>query len=792
MANSRARLPASASHRHEPLVSSPEEQKMNPAELPITGYLDRFSHRPGEEFLAHVGMRQAGPYRARLVRVISGDPNPAGPGLRLEDLSTVFDRRLEGRHQDIHLGSFGIVERGPERDPRLPCTWTALVQSRAIPASSAGASAILAEEGEGSAVVLSIGARGVEACLAWSARDRPEGELRLCAEAPMRARHWYRVWLGVDPASGRVVLGQQALDPGASAVVVTAQARELALPSRGSVLVAAERAAAPHRHFTGKIEDPSILGACVEAWLDPLAPMKELGAELLAGWDFSLGIDTQAITDIGAQARHGRLVNLPTRAVVGAKWSGREMCWRHAPRDYAAIHFHDDDLDDCRWEPEFGWTVPPEMKSGAYAFHLTCEAGEDWLPFYVLSSRQGPFAPIAFLASTFTYQAYANHARGNADEAYHRRVREWGAYPHNPDQHPIYGASTYNRHRDDSGIGFSTRRRPILTMRPGFLTFNDARGSGLRHFPADTHILAWLEEEGLPFDIVTDEDLDDEGSALIAPYRCVLTGSHPEYHTLRTLDALQDYTGMGGKLAYLGGNGFYWRIARVSSMPHVIELRRAEGGIRAWAAEPGEYYHALDGEFGGLWRRNRRPPQMLAGVGFSGQGLFEGTHYRRLPASREPAHAWIFAGIEEEVIGDYGLSGGGAAGFEMDRADRTLGTPENAAILARSQDPPASFVTVPEELLSHLHTVSGEPPNELKRAEIVYFDTPSGGAVFSVGSITFCGSLWRDGFEGPVSRLLENVVRRFSAAQAQKDKPANREVGEGKLGKKGARAHHGT
>ena len=93
----------------------------------------------------------------------------------------------------------------------------------------------------------------------------------------------------------------------------------------------------------------------------------------------------------------------------------------------------------------------------------------------------------------------------------------------------------------------------------------------------------------------------------------------------------------GGKLAYLGGNGFYWRIARTQGMPHVIELRRAEGGIRAWAAEPGEYYHALDGEFGGLWRRNRRPPQMLAGVGFSGQGLFEGTHYRRLPASRDPA-----------------------------------------------------------------------------------------------------------------------------------------------------------
>jgi N,N-dimethylformamidase len=155
---------------------------------------------------------------------------------------------------------------------------------------------------------------------------------------------------------------------------------------------------------------------------------------------------------------------------------------------------------------------------------------------------------------------------------------------------------------------------------------------------------------------------------------------------------------------------------------------------------------------------------MLAGVGFSGQGLFEGTHYRLLPAAREPAHAWIFDGVQGETFGDYGLSGGGAAGFELDRADATLGTPEGTAILARSEDPPASFVAVPEELLSHVNTVSGEKADALKRAEIVVFDTPGGGGVFATGSITWCGSLWRDGdFDGPVSRIMENVLRRFAA-----------------------------
>ena len=93
----------------------------------------------------------------------------------------------------------------------------------------------------------------------------------------------------------------------------------------------------------------------------------------------------------------------------------------------------------------------------------------------------------------------------------------------------------------------------------------------------------------------------------------------------------------------------------------------------------------LDGGYGGLWRRNGRPPQMLCGVGFSAQGLFEGAYYRRMPGADDPRAAWIFAGVEGEIIGDFGLSGGGAAGFELDRADPVLGTPPNAVILARSE-----------------------------------------------------------------------------------------------------------
>jgi N,N-dimethylformamidase len=113
------------------------------------------------------------------------------------------------------------------------------------------------------------------------------------------------------------------------------------------------------------------------------------------------------------------------------------------------------------------------------------------------------------------------------------------------------------------------------------------------------------------------------------------------------------------------------------------------------------------------------------------------------------------------VIGDFGLSGGGAAGFELDRADVRLGTPDDAVVIASSEGHASHFVVVPEELLSHISTVTGDPPARLLRADMTYAELPAGGAVFAVGSITFCGSLSHNSYDNNVSRILKNVIDRF-------------------------------
>jgi N,N-dimethylformamidase len=53
------------------------------------------------------------------------------------------------------------------------------------------------------------------------------------------------------------------------------------------------------------------------------------------------------------------------------------------------------------------------------------------------------------------------------------------------------------------------------------------------------------------------------------------------------------------------------------------------------------------------------------------------------------------------------------------------------------------------------------PQEDWSCADMVFFETPAGGAVFSVGSMTYAGSLAVDDFASPLARLTANVLRRF-------------------------------
>ena len=504
------------------------------------------------------------------------------------------------------------------------------------------------------------------------------------------------------------------------------------------------------------------------------APRFEDAGELVAAWDFAQNMASAELVET-VRGLRGIAHQHPARAVKGARWNGSVQRWRDDASQYAAIHFHEDDLTDAHWQPDIEWQVPADLPSGVYAVRLRRADSEDHAVFFVrpgeaarpaeatrpaarpaqdarsatASQRPAPAPParkpVLYLAATATYLAYANQRRSldrnrNPSDAYFLA-------------HPEVGKSLYDYHVDGSGVMYSSHRRPVLNLKPRTLTWG---------FNADTNVTAWLHRIGAAYDVATDHDLHAQGARLLEGYRVVLTGTHPEYHSTAMLDALEGYLAAGGRLMYLGGNGFYWRIAFDPADPAVIEVRRAEDGTRSWIAEPGEYYHSFNGEYGGLWRRLGRPPNHLAGVGFAAQGFDGGTYYRLRPGAQDARVAFIMDGVEAPggIVGDHGSQAGGAAGEEIDRWDPALGSPAHAVVLASSERHRPGMLRVKEEF----HETAPPDPHDPKvRADMVFFETPAGGAVFAVGSISFAGALATNDYDNDIARIAGNVLERFSA-----------------------------
>ena len=739
--------------------------------LPLAAYADRLSARPGQSIKFQVANATGSPVSASIVRVICADANPAGPGIQLEPVDTVVKEIAQPGPGEVPSGSYVVVDGADEFFAGSSFTFACRVYPTLIDGKRQALMARLdlrAHRGVG--LVIEQDGRLSGLIGDGATLDGPT------TARPLSPRRWHVAWVRFDADTREIQVGHAPIGSGANdgrtTDMASSKAEKAASPAAGGpLLFAAADHASPRMHFNGKLERPVLWDRALSPdEMDKLVSGRE-PADAVAMWDFADGASGSRITDAGPNGLRGRTVNTPARAMTGSNWSGHEMCYRHAPGEFGAIHFHEDDIDDCRWPAAFEWTVPEGTRSSVYALLLKAGNAEENVPFHVVPPRGRATAPIAVLASTFTYTIYGNHARPEWDAdpewqaAWRDQAAAWGCYPHNAADHREYGLSTYNWHPDRSGISIASWHRPMLNVRIGYLTYpyEQLRASGLRHFPADTHLNAWLEAKGHDYDIITDYELHHEGAELLKNYKVVLTGSHPEYHTRQMIDALQTFRDAGGRLCYLGGNGFYWKIAVSPKRDGVIEIRRGEGGIRAWAAEPGEYYNQFDGEYGGLWRRNGRPPQHLCGVGFTAQGNFLGSHYRRRGEASDARVSWMFEGIDAETFGGHGLSGHGAAGFELDRADKHLGTPEHAVIVASSENhpPDAPWVLVPEEMLTHITTWPGEPARDLIRADMTFFECANGGAVFSTGSITFCGSLPTNNFDNDVSTLLDNVVRRF-------------------------------
>lgn len=364
--------------------------------------------------------------------------------------------------------------------------------------------------------------------------------------------------------------------------------------------------------------------------------------------------------------------------------------------------------------------VEAPAQSGLYYFHASTKSGQQFsFPWVVAPAK--PKASIAVLTSDITWNAYNNF--GGRSNYIH--ADEFPATPtvnsrlelkrYIDPEHQSWGSESY------APLSFE-RPEPINHVDYAEQITDPIEGRAACHVaPAEWRLLGWLERENFAYDLYSETQLD-AGIVDLAAYRVLILSTHPEYWTRRMYDAVKQWVFQGkGRLMYLGGNGLNCE----------VEIR------------PDASMVVLNGKVKSLWAqgigaesrfaKRQESEANLLGVVFTPAGIMTGAPYRVVDASH-----WAFAdtGLRNgDLFGERSLHmrcPGGASGHETDKISAS--SPANVRLLAKGTNP------------------------DQGGAEMVCFDTPGGGGVFSAGSICYPSSLPVD---EQVSQVTSNVLRRF-------------------------------
>ncbi|MGI9287754.1 MAG: N,N-dimethylformamidase beta subunit family domain-containing protein, partial [Pseudomonadales bacterium] len=618
----------------------------------LAGYSDRISVRPGDKLAVKVS-RYGGPetYAADLVRVINGDAVSHDAGFCVKPIAADFAGTYPARHQEQHFGSYVEIPASHRLDdltsftvqaavqptflPHVPVTnldpdavpsaMTSLVHEQTLIArwdteQQAGWTLLLDEFGHPTFRV-GDGSGGVE-------------EVK-CIQR-LTVNTWTWLTLSYDQSSQQATLVVQEVgdSPGARYIAAegVVEQKFTIQPSQQGVLRFGAACggwgngahAIPADAFNGRLDSVRLSARVVStteaAALRSVTLPRELKPALIGAWDFARGTGTNRVYDESGNDLHGVAVNLPMRAIRGVHWDGSEYVWRHAPQHYSAIHFHSDDIYDVEWQTDFCFKVPDNLPSGVYAARLKHGDFTDYATFFVAPPKGVATNKVALLMSTSTYMAYSNVTMAmehpEAQAAHYTQQVDYAFMR----EHPHYQTGgLYHRHVDGSQYSMTSRLRPILNMKPGGLLYN---------LNMDTLIGEWLEHEQIGYDIITDEQLDTEGQSLLENYPVVITSSHPEYYSTNMLDAIDAYLDNGGRLMYLGGNGFFWNTPFHQELPGAVEWR--------WEAAFGEMFNEFDGTRSGLWWESNRPPENTCGVSTNAMIFHGASAYRRQADAENP------------------------------------------------------------------------------------------------------------------------------------------------------------
>ncbi|HWB99818.1 MAG TPA: N,N-dimethylformamidase beta subunit family domain-containing protein [Bryobacteraceae bacterium] len=388
-----------------------------------------------------------------------------------------------------------------------------------------------------------------------------------------------------------------------------------------------------------------------------------------------------------------------------------------------------------RWNND-GYPAPPVItapeRSGMYYLQAKTPSGKKFLFPWIVAPRQ-PQAKVAVLASTNNWNSYNNFG-GRSNYINATRL---------PDRPVVNARQDLDRYQRPSPFGtwrFEDHEYMPLSFdrpEPNNHIFDDPEVADpvqgrvqCGQAPGEWRLLGWLEREGFDYDLYAEAHLHD-GTLDLDAYKVLILSIHPEYWTREMYLKVKSWVfERGGRLMYLAGNGLNCEVTlgddgTMHCLTHLRSLHGELGG------------HSDDGtiEYESRMHRTLESEANLLGVACTSAGIMTAAPYQ----VRDASH-WIFQGTglrNEDLFGEKTLHErvpGGASGHETDK--RTASSPANTLLLAKGTNPDEGG------------------------SEIVIHEPGKGGAVFSVGSITWVPALFPDPH---VSRITRNVLTRFLA-----------------------------
>jgi hypothetical protein len=365
-------------------------------------------------------------------------------------------------------------------------------------------------------------------------------------------------------------------------------------------------------------------------------------------------------------------------------------------------------------------------RSGLYYFHARGKSGSFFAFPWVVSPKT-PQSKTVVLASDLTWNAYNSFGgRSNyihADEfpptpTVNARL-ELKRYTER--EHRTYDSHVYAPLSLDRPEPFNNIAETEQLLDPV------AGRQGCHLAAAEWRLLGWMERQGFDYDYFSETQLHFNKFNL-DDYKLLIISTHPEYWSKEMYFKVKRWVfERGGRFMYLGGNGLNCEV-------EFLDEHRVVYQNTKWShSEP---QLAKDGStIESRYHARQESEANLLGVVFTQPGIMTSAPYRVVDADH-----WCFQGTGLKNGDIFGKNSqhmrvpGGASGHETDKISPH--SPKNVRLLAKGLNP-------------------GEGG-----AHIVHYDTPSGGQVFSVGSITWPSCVLVD---EPVSQITANVIRRFLA-----------------------------